>query len=600
MKSNLKRDVIIGLTGLTLTLSVPVGAQAEVGPLHLSNDVASLQSLPASPLKDGLMQLDDSVRAQVIRKINQRKIPTQDVNSLHVDEEGMLYYVDKPPQRFTTTPLSIEKALSSTRTRPVLSRAETFALASKPGSKNTFYLDFNGHNIHSSSIWSKRHNNGIALKATPYDTDGNPDTFSRKELGDIAEIWRQVAEDFAPFNVNVTTKEPTKTWISPRFPKYGHRVGHALITNNYDKNGYAMPGGDNGTAYIGVWSPFAGDTPPAPPALIYIGVHRGNIADLSDTVSHELGHLIGLYHHGTSVKEYYRGHGSWGPIMGSPVGRAQTQWSDGSYYDANNTSQDDAATLRGMLGSAKSDHASKQFMRATPLTVAADGKISSTNLKKKRGGENRGIISRSEQVDLFKVYARQGRFRLEAKGHRSIDEPSRGGNLNIRLSLYDRNGRLIQTNKNNAGAVTIDKVLDWGLYYVAVEGIGSPDSGSYGSMGHYFLSGKLENGPANPASFPRPKIKAFDDHIKVYNPNLPGSKTAHNLLVNDHGKKLKIKGVSAADHGTVTLEASGKVKYTPNPSFTGPDKFTYTVQDKEGRTSKATVHIEVLLFSIFG
>ncbi len=592
MKSNLKRDVIIGLTGLTLALSAPVGAQPEAGPLRLSNDVTSLQSLPASALRDELIQLDDSVRAQVIRKINQRKIPTQDVNSLHVDEEGMLYYVDKPPQRFTTTPLSIEKALTSTRTRPVLSKAETFALASKPDSINTLYLDFDGHNMHKSNIWVKRYSRGVPLRATPYDIDGNPDTFSRKELGDIAEIWRQVAEDFAPFDVNVTTKEPAKTLIAPGFPKYGRRVGHALITNNYDKNSKIMPEhSSHGYAYINVWN--TSETSKYSPALIYSGVHGGDIADLSDTVSHELGHLVDLLHHGTYYGEYYEGHGDWGPIMGSPFGRAQTQWSDGSYYDANNTSQDDVATLHAKFGSIKDDHANKRFMQATPLTVAANGKIGSTNLKKSSVGKNRGIISSSQQIDLFKVYARQGRFTLKAKGHRSIAQPSRGGNLNIRLSLYNHKGRLIQTSKKGAGAATINKELDWGLYYVAVEGVGSPDADGYGSMGHYFLSGKLENGPANPASFPSYKIKAFDDYIKVYNPKYPGSKTEHNLLANDHGEKLKIKRVSAAAHGTVSYKASGKVKYKPARGFTGTDKFTYTIRDKEGRTAEATVRVQV-------
>jgi hypothetical protein len=38
-----------------------------------------------------------------------------------------------------------------------------------------------------------------------YDSDGDPNAFTDKELGQIAAIWRAVAEDFAPFNVDVTT-----------------------------------------------------------------------------------------------------------------------------------------------------------------------------------------------------------------------------------------------------------------------------------------------------------------------------------------------------------------------------------------------------------
>jgi hypothetical protein len=41
-----------------------------------------------------------------------------------------------------------------------------------------------------------------------YDTDGNPATFSADELGSILAIWRGVSEDYAPFDVDVTTEEP--------------------------------------------------------------------------------------------------------------------------------------------------------------------------------------------------------------------------------------------------------------------------------------------------------------------------------------------------------------------------------------------------------
>ena len=41
-----------------------------------------------------------------------------------------------------------------------------------------------------------------------YDTDGNATSFSAAEISSISEIWARVAEDFAPFNINVTTVEP--------------------------------------------------------------------------------------------------------------------------------------------------------------------------------------------------------------------------------------------------------------------------------------------------------------------------------------------------------------------------------------------------------
>jgi hypothetical protein len=38
--------------------------------------------------------------------------------------------------------------------------------------------------------------------------DGSPATWSADELADIVAIWRAVAEDFAAFDVDVTTDDP--------------------------------------------------------------------------------------------------------------------------------------------------------------------------------------------------------------------------------------------------------------------------------------------------------------------------------------------------------------------------------------------------------
>jgi len=42
----------------------------------------------------------------------------------------------------------------------------------------------------------------------PFDKDGLPDSWSTQELNDIVFIWRAVAEDYAMFDVDVTTADP--------------------------------------------------------------------------------------------------------------------------------------------------------------------------------------------------------------------------------------------------------------------------------------------------------------------------------------------------------------------------------------------------------
>ncbi|KAF6263053.1 hypothetical protein COO60DRAFT_1635476 [Scenedesmus sp. NREL 46B-D3] len=47
-----------------------------------------------------------------------------------------------------------------------------------------------------------------AVKPHLHAPDGDRSTFNAEELADIVAVWRAVAEDFAPFDVDVTTVDP--------------------------------------------------------------------------------------------------------------------------------------------------------------------------------------------------------------------------------------------------------------------------------------------------------------------------------------------------------------------------------------------------------
>jgi Bacterial Ig domain len=71
--------------------------------------------------------------------------------------------------------------------------------------------------------------------------------------------------------------------------------------------------------------------------------------------------------------------------------------------------------------------------------------------------------------------------------------------------------------------------------------------------------------------------------------------TTIDVLANDtdaDGDPLTIASVSNPAHGTAVVE-SGKVNYTPNANYNGPDSFSYTVSDGNGGTDTATVSITV-------
>ena len=74
-------------------------------------------------------------------------------------------------------------------------------LHSNPGATVKLFLDFDGH-------FEPDYNGIIDITTQAYDVDGDASTFSDTELANIQTIWAMVAEDFAPFNIDVTTEEP--------------------------------------------------------------------------------------------------------------------------------------------------------------------------------------------------------------------------------------------------------------------------------------------------------------------------------------------------------------------------------------------------------
>lgn len=56
------------------------------------------------------------------------------------------------------------------------------------------------------SAWNSGRADPIILPS--YDTDGNPAAFSDAEMSNIVQIWRYVAEDYAAWDLDITTIEP--------------------------------------------------------------------------------------------------------------------------------------------------------------------------------------------------------------------------------------------------------------------------------------------------------------------------------------------------------------------------------------------------------
>ncbi len=74
------------------------------------------------------------------------------------------------------------------------------------------------------------------------------------------------------------------------------------------------------------------------------------------------------------------------------------------------------------------------------------------------------------------------------------------------------------------------------------------------------------------------------------------------ILANDFdfdGDYLTVQSTTTPAHGSVVIDSSRTVIYTPNNGYSGPDSFSYTVSDGFGGTSTATVNVMVTYVAVF-
>jgi hypothetical protein len=445
---------------------------------------SSVSDLPASPLRDKIGGLSSAAQKKALNSLAKMTLSKQDMAYVQVDSNGAVFFVD------TYLPPALPESSKTSDSGQVafISSNDAFSLHSKPKAKKIIYLDFNGMDI-SNTAWNQ--GSAATFFAQAYDTDGNPD-FSPDELNKIVDIWHRVAEDYMPFNVDVTTQEPKV---------FGTNVGRILITHSVDKKGVKLPAsGAGGVAYVGVW----GDPNYQfySPALVYFnnlgGGHPPYVAEAS---SHEMGHNLGLAHDGTSTAVYYRGLGagyvSWAPIMGNGYYNQVTQWSKGEYPDANQK-QDDIAIIKDKLGYRSDDHGNK-LDTATPLVIGVDGAIAATNPETdphNADTANKGFVGKSTDVDYFSFYAGEGAVNITVTPawDAFYDKNNRGANLDVQALLYRWDGTLLQkSDPLDETKAVISKTVPAGQYFLAVKGVGNTVTpySKYDSLGQYFIRGSV-------------------------------------------------------------------------------------------------------------
>ena len=392
--------------------------------------------------------------------------------SLGVDTAGALLVscdlkiADLEAAKKEATSSDLLSSTSSTTQLASGSTVDAFKLHSLPGASRVIFLDFDGQTT-SGTSWNSAYTGGAPIVSAPFDMDGDPSTFSAVERATIQGIWKRVAEDYAPFAIDVTTEDPgvealRKTTSSDN--AYGIRV--VISPTNWYSGGVA------GTAYIGSFN-WSSDTP----CWVFSSSLGNGEKYIAECISHETGHTVGLYHDGlggSAPTEYYGGQGNWAPIMGMPLYQAVTQFSKGEYANANNT-QDDTSVITTYAPLVGDDHGN---------TLSAATTLNGPTLA------SGGTIETRTDVDIFRFDTGAGAISL------NVVSPTLDQDLHIKAELLDGNGSVVLVNDSSLVNASFNTTLAAGTYYLRINGIGFGDPVStgysdYGSLGNYLITGSL-------------------------------------------------------------------------------------------------------------
>ncbi|GCE58707.1 bluetail domain-containing putative surface protein [Microcystis aeruginosa] len=383
-----------------------------------------------------------------------------------------------------------------------ISNAEVFNLSSNPFSSKTIYLDFDGYNT-SATAWNNPTlvgSSNVISSIAIFSLDSIVSTaYSQSEYDAMKEIFRRVAADYAPFDVNVTTATPTIDKItrsSTSDSAYGTVVSIGNIGSQWS--------GAGGIAYVGIYD-LVDTTNYYKPALVFPS-RLGTAKNIAEAASHEAGHNLNLSHDGQGSTEYYAGGGSspgWAPIMGVGYSKQLTQFSRGQYSNATNT-ENDFLQIRGegigryVEGTPNTDLASAQTI--TLDSTGYGGAFEWITLASDDG--NTGI-----DYDYFKFTAPAAGsvnisvnnaliFSKDGTNFIGEDLPAGYGNLHLDAQILNASGGVLADWNNNAlvdvTGLTYSGLVAGQNYFVKVGPNSTlPDQSfgetTWGSLGAYAL-----------------------------------------------------------------------------------------------------------------
>ena len=337
-----------------------------------------------------------------------------------------------------------------------LAHAQAPKLSSWSTAQATIYIDFDGQSVQSAG-WRY----GAYFECAP----------SGLNATQITEVYNRVAEDFRPFNINITT-DSTVFLAAP----VGNRI-RIIVTPTSD-----WYTGVGGVSYIGSFT-WGDDTP----GFVFTDRLLYNPKFIAECCSHESGHTLGLAHQSAYdnncnlTQTYSLGAGtgetSWAPVMGNSYYSNMTGWNDGPTPYGCTSTQDNLTTIVSLNGFVYRNDDYNEVLDENTFNAGTNNFTTE------------GVISHNVDKDAFRfTMAAKAFFHFEAKPF-GLNENNTGANLDVMVKLYDASKTLIQTyNPMDKMNVLFDTTLNAGQYYILISGTGNSNVSDYGSLGSYTLT----------------------------------------------------------------------------------------------------------------
>ena len=341
--------------------------------------------------------------------------------------------------------------------------AQVPVLSSLPSAQAVIFLDFDGHTV-DGTAWN--YAGPIYCGASGLNNT------------QITTIFNRVAEDYRPFDINITT-DSTKFLAAPAAKRM-----RVLLTVSYEWYGSA-----GGVAFVGSFT-WGDDSP----CFVFSSLLNYNVKNISEAAAHEAGHTLNLQHQSVynascvKTSEYNYGAGAgeigWAPIMGVGYYQNLTLWNSGPSSIGCTSIQNDLTVITTGNGFG---------FRTDDYEATFAGAINAPFVNNRFTAD--GVIGQNTDMDMIKfTQPSLGRFQLSAVPY-NVGTGNSGSNLDMQVTLY--NSSQTQLNIYNPGTLlssVIDSVLVPGTYYLKVEGRGNIYAPNYASLGSYSLQGDFTAG----------------------------------------------------------------------------------------------------------